>query len=136
MGQELVGKCVCGLEKEVYVGSGRQDHGKKFNFPHYCNSCHSLITVDILQKKYSCTDCGSSDIHSYAALTKTIPSDSEQNSWPDAHLAKLGFHKRKLVEDETYCATLDKDFVLFRFKNHCPVCNLNSLTFTISADYD
>ena len=136
MGHELIGRCNCGLEGRVCVGSSRSDHGKKFDYPHYCSSCNSLITVNVLRKKYVCTLCESGEIHSYAALTKSLPYDSKLNSWPDDHLAKIGVHKKDLVEDETYCDSLEKDFVLFRSKNFCPLCKRNSLSFSLSLMYD
>jgi DNA-directed RNA polymerase subunit M/transcription elongation factor TFIIS len=136
MGHEFTGKCNCGLEKQVYIGSSRNDHGKKFDYPHFCNACNSLITVNILNEKTTCSHCGSNDVHSYAALTTTLPFDSEFNSRSDEQLARLGVHKSDLVAEKTYFPDLDKDLVLFKSKNFCPACKQNSLEFTISADYD
>jgi hypothetical protein len=136
MGQEFIGRCSCGLEKTVGVGSSRSEHGKKFYFPHFCDSCNSLTTVNVLSKKYVCADCGGDSINTYAAKTKSLPYDSKLNSWSDKHLAKLGVHKKELVLEESYCFVLDKDFALFRTNNFCPSCKEYSLSFSLSAMYD
>ena len=136
MGQEFIGKCNCGLEKEVYIGSSRNDHGNKFDYPHYCNVCNSLTTVNILKKNIVCNVCGSNDVHSYAAKTTTLPLESKLNLQSNKELERLGVHKSNLVAETTYCPDLDKDLILFKSKNFCPACKENSLRFTISADYD
>ena len=129
MGRELLGYCKCGYGKEVCIGGGFS--GKSFEFPHYCESCNSLTSVDVFKKKPKCTECGSKDIKSYEAITKELPKDVRLPSF-----LTNGYHKREDVQVENFCYSLDKTFVLLKGKHYCPRCKENSLMFPITCFFD
>ena len=129
MGRELLGYCKCGYEKEVCIGGGFS--GKSFEFPHYCESCNSLTSVDVLKKRPKCTECGSKDIKSYEAITKELPKDVRLPSF-----LTEGYHKREDVQMEDSCHQLDKTFVLLKGNHYCPRCKENSLMFQITYFFD
>ena len=130
MGRELLGYCKCGYEKEVCIGGGFS--GKSFEFPHYCESCNSLTSVNVLKKKPKCTECGSKDIKSYEAITKELPDDV--SGLP--YFMMKDYHKREDVQVENFCHQLDKTFVLLKGNHYCPRCKENSLMFHITWFFD
>ena len=130
MGRELLGYCKCGYEKEVCIGGGFS--GKSFEFPHYCESCNSLTSVDVLKKKPKCTECGSKDIKSYEAITKELPDDV--SGLP--YFMMKDYHKREDVQVENFCHQLDKTFVLLKGNHYCPRCKENSLIFKTTVYCD
>ena len=136
MGAVLTGRCECGYGGEVYIASGRALHGKVFNYPYYCDSCSSLTSVDVLSQPLICKECGSIEIHSYEALTKTLPYKSLLNRLPAAVLETAGYHRSDAVHEETFCYPLKKTFVLLREDHHCPKCKENSMRFVTSIRYD
>jgi len=136
LGKELTGKCDCGYSSKVYIASGRALHGKVFNFPHYCDSCNSLTSVDVLSQPLICKECGSTEIHSYAALTKTLSYNSLLTRLPTKVLKTAGYHTSDVVLEETFCHPLKKTFVFLRGDHHCPKCKQNSMRFFTSMLYD
>ena len=136
MGKQLTGECDCGYVGEVYIASGRAQHGKKFAYPHYCTSCDSLISVDLLSESQTCKVCGSGDVHSYEALTKTLSDDSFLKKLPTNFLLKIGYHRLDAVQEETFCYPLKKTFVLLRGNHFCPKCKNQSMRFFTSMLFD
>ena len=136
MGTELTGKCDCGYSSKVYIASGRALHGKVFNYPYYCDDCSSLTSVDLLSQPLICKECGSTEIHSYAALTKTLSYNSLLTRLPTKVLKTAGYHTSDVVQEETFCFSLKKTFVLLRGDHHCPQCKSNSMQFVTSMLYD
>lgn len=136
MGTELTGQCSCGYKGKVYIGSGRAEHGKLFKFPHYCGSCNSLTSVDMLGEEIKCAECGSPEIYSYAAPTKTLAYNSLLNRLPLEMLKKAGYHKSEAVHDESFCYPIKKSFPFLRGNHFCPRCKEQSMTFFTSMLYD
>ncbi len=136
MGTELTGECSCGYGKKVYIASGRAQHGKVFKYPHFCKSCDSLISVDLLSESQICTECGSDDVHSYAASTKTLSYKSLLNRLPTEVLRAAGYHRSEVVHEETFCYPLKKWFVFLRGDHFCPKCKNQSMRFFTSMLYD
>lgn len=136
MGTELTGKCKCGYTEKVYIGSGRASHGKLFQYPHYCNSCHSLTSADMLADEQICNHCNSKDIHSYAATTKTLSYKSLLNRLPTEVLTRTGYHRTDVVHEESFCYPIKKTFVFLRGAHYCPSCTEESMTFFTSMLYD
>jgi hypothetical protein len=97
LGTELTGKCECGYGSKVYIASGRALHGKVFNYPHYCDACSSLTSVDVLSPSLVCKECGSTEIHSYEAFTKTLSHKSLLNKLPAEVLKSVGHHRSDAV---------------------------------------
>jgi ribosomal protein L37AE/L43A len=136
MGTELTGRCDCGFGNKVYIASGRAQHGKVFKYPHYCSSCHSLISVDVLSDSQICSECGSDDIHSYAASTKTLSYKSLLSRFPTEVLKAAGYHRSDVVHEETFCYPLRKTFVFLRGDHYCPKCKKSTMRFFTSMLYD
>jgi predicted RNA-binding Zn-ribbon protein involved in translation (DUF1610 family) len=136
MGTELTGRCKCGCEGKVYIASGRANHGKVFSYPHYCDACNSLISIDMLGSSQGCPNCGSKDIHSYQAATKTLSYDSLLNRLPTDLLRKAGYHRASEVHDESFCYPIKKHFPLLRGFHHCPQCKDQSMAFFTSMLFD
>ena len=132
MGLGLLGHCKCGYEKDVYIGSGFAQHGKSFEYPHYCESCNSLTSVDVLKKNPKCAECGSEDIKSYEAITKELPDDV--SGLP--YFMMKDYHKPEDVQEEDFCYPLDKTFVLLKGNHYCPRCKENSLIFKTTVYCD
>ena len=136
MGTQLTGQCKCGYDANVYIASGRAEHGKVFNYPHHCDSCNSLTSVDLLGNNYTCYECGSDQIHSYAAPTKTLSYDSIFNRLSTELLKSAGYHRADVVHEESHCYSLRKSFVFLRGNHYCPRCKENSMRFFTSMLYD
>jgi len=136
MGTELSAICECGFRGLTHIGSSRAQHGKTFKYPHYCDACNSLTSVDLLCKPPSCSKCSSSNVHTYASHTSSLSYDSIFNKLPTKYLRFLGFNRRDEAYDESFCYPLKKTFVLLRGKNYCPKCRNASLIFSVERMYD
>lgn len=136
MGKQLTGLCDCGYAAQVYIASGRSQHGKIFNYPYHCNSCDSLISIDVLSKSQLCNQCGSTDVKSYESLTKTLSNNSFLNKLSTDFLLKIGYHKSDVVHEESFCYPLEKKFVLLCGNHYCPKCKNQSMRFITSMLYD
>ncbi len=132
MGTELTGECECGYTNKVNIASGRDEHGKVFYFPHYCNSCDKLTSADLLTNFPSCNHCASTEIYSYAALTKTLPYNKILNIIPNKLLNLAGFHKSELVHEEKYCPPIKKTISILHGNHYCPRCKEKSMRFFTS----
>ena len=136
MGTQLTGRCKCGYEGVAYIASGRANHGKVFKYPHYCKTCLSLTSIDILSDSQLCNECGSADVHSYEAPTRTLSYKSLLNKLPTEILRKAGYHRSEEVHEETFCYPINKRFVFLRKPHFCPRCKENSLHFFTSMLFD
>jgi len=136
MGTQLTGQCNCGYEANVYIASGRSQHGKVFKYPHHCDACNSLTSIDMLSSDCKCAECGSDQIHSYAASTKTLSYKSLLNRLPTEVLKTAGYHRSDVVHEETFCFPLKKTFVFLRADHYCPKCKNNTMRFFTSMLYD
>lgn len=136
MGKKITGECDCGYVGEAHIASGRAQHGKVFNYPHHCNSCDSLISIDVLCKYQICNQCGSTDVKSYKSLTKTLSHNSFLSKLSTDFLLKIGYHRSDVVHEETFCYPLKKKFVLLCGDHYCPKCKSHSMRFTTSMLYD
>ncbi len=136
LGIELSGDCECGYKGQVYIASGRAQHGKVFQYPHYCDACSSLTTIDMLNETKACSECGSANIHSYEALTRTLPYSSIIAYLPISLLRFLGFHRANVMREEAYCYRLNKTFIFLQGDRFCPKCKENSMQFLTTVLYD
>ena len=136
MGTELTAQCSCGAENNVYIGSSRAMHGKIFDFPHYCASCRSVITIDKLSGDIRCGVCGSTDVHSYEMPTKTLGVFSFFNRYSPELLRFFGYHKHEEVFHESFCYVLKKSFPIKHGTHYCPKCGENKMKFFVSLLYD
>ena len=136
MGIQLTGRCKCGFEGEAYLGSSRSNHGKVFDCAYSCNTCSSLISIDILGSLKTCSECGSEDVLQYAATTKTLSYKSLLNKLPTELLRKAGYHRSSEVYKEVFCFLSNKTFIYLRGDLFCPSCKQNSMHFFTSMYYD
>lgn len=136
MGTQLTGQCGCGYEANVFIASGRANHGKVFKYPHYCDDCSSMTSIDILSGSNNCTECGGQNVHSYEASTKTLSYESLLNKLPTELLRKAGYHRSEDVHEETYCYPITKKFVFLRGAHHCPRCGGQTMKFFTSMLFD
>lgn len=135
MGTEVIGKCNCGYEGTASIGSSRAQHGKKFYFPHYCNDCNQIVSVDTLSKVPSCRHCESTSLTSYEAKSKRVPNELLERLG-EHFLHKRGYHHSSEELNPTYCYVQNKTYVMLRRHNHCPRCNGNELMFFMGMLYD
>jgi hypothetical protein len=135
MGTGLKATCTCGYETEASIGSSRAGHGKVFRFPHFCNDCQTVGSVDVLSELPACNKCGSKNITSYETNTKRVPNRLLERLGRD-FLRKRGYHLRQEELDPTYCCVLEKTFIMLRGHNYCPECQTSSLTFYPEIYFD
>jgi rRNA maturation endonuclease Nob1 len=60
MGSSVSAKCSCGLEVEILIGGGMRNFATTCYFPFLCESCHSIVTLNLLDRSHMCPSCGSS----------------------------------------------------------------------------
>ena len=133
MGQILGATCVCGYKGEAVFGAGRSDFLEVCDFPHYCDSCNEVVSVDIFKEELNCPKCKSSDVHSYEAQSKP-PKYKFIEKLSDKNLNKFGFHRRNDEQDSWYGKS--KTHVLLRGPHHCPKCDKDSLKFFTKIMFD
>jgi hypothetical protein len=135
MGTEVICKCSCGYQGSAAIGSSRAMHGKQFSFPHYCNDCHQVVSIDTLAEASTCRHCGGTSLTSYEAQTKQVPNPLLEKLGASI-LHKRGYHLSEEELSPTYCYVQEKTYVLLRWNNHCPQCNGNKLMFRMGMLYD
>lgn len=133
MGSSLIASCQCGYEKHVFLGAGRSNFETVCHFPHYCDDCKEVVSVDIFSDEIKCPNCKSTNVHTYEAKSKRIK---------DTFTDKM---KAKLVGNKTYHSSEDeefswygrnKDHVILKGMHHCPSCEDESLEFSLFAMVD
>lgn len=128
MGTGVKATCTCSYNAEATIGSSRAGHGKIFRFPHFCNDCQTVVSVDVLSELPACNACGSINVTSYETNTKRVPNRLLERLGRE-FLRKRGYHLQHEELDPSYCYVLEKTFVMLRWHNHCPKCQINNLSF-------
>ena len=131
MGKLLKAECSCGYETSVTVGSGREQHGKVFEFPHLCTKCNEAVTADLLQQQVTCPLCKGNGLKIYGTQER------------DSAKKKYWFHKLFGGEDEPlptvvseYCYNLETTFEINECDHFCPKCKAQTLQFSTEALFD
>jgi DNA-directed RNA polymerase subunit RPC12/RpoP len=120
MGTMLVASCDCGYKKNTTLGGSKISRGS--NMPYCCKNCSQLVTVDeSANDEPLCPDCGSSNVVSYVAKSKTAI--SRHDKLTEEELKVLGLHKREEV------AAFDFPDSLLKSGNYCPYCKSMNLKF-------
>jgi DNA-directed RNA polymerase subunit RPC12/RpoP len=57
MGSQIVAKCECGVEVSILIGGGMMNFHTTCFFPCLCESCHSIVQVNLLAKAIRCPEC-------------------------------------------------------------------------------
>lgn len=140
MGSTLNAQCPCGYEGSATVASGRRDHGKVFYYPHCCEDCKAVVSIDILKPEQSCPTCGGSSLTRYGVAIKELP----YGRWERFKAWLNGDYKRhaqltqtyKFKSDATYCYRTHTTYVLPVEPSMCPVCKKDSLSFRPGVLFD
>lgn len=133
MGQILGAVCECGYNGKATLGAGRSDFREVCKFPHYCDSCKEVVSVDIFKEEHLCPTCKSHDVHTYEAQTTRLKNEAHEQL-SDVHLERLGLHRRSDEQDSWYGK--DKSHILLRGPHYCPKCEKNSLKFFTEIMFD
>lgn len=133
MGQVLGAVCECGYKGSAVLGAGRSNFREVCKFPHYCESCKEVVSVDIFKEHHTCPKCQSPNVFTYEAPTK-VPKYQILEKLSDSTLARLGMHRRQDEQDSWYGK--NKRHVILRGKHHCPKCDMTSLSFFTEMMFD
>jgi|GEM_PF-986184 len=126
MGTSYAANCKCGYEGSAVVGSGRAHHGKVFKYPHACDHCLAVVSIDMLSGDLACPKCGNPNVKAY-----DTPIEKPKK--------RFFFWQKKIVKPwaaESNCYVLKKTFALPLGPCYCPCCQAPSLRFTISMLFD
>ncbi|MDH7912086.1 hypothetical protein [Winogradskyella sp. SYSU M77433] len=104
MGSQVKAKCICGLEKNILIGSGKLNFKKTEYFPCHCKYCNNMVEGNLKSKDLFCPNCKSPDIIPYNNKTLTGS-----------------------VGDSIIARSFDK--VLTNGTYKCPSCQKNNLKF-------
>lgn len=111
MGSSIRATCQCGFEDDAVVGAGMLDFEEHCAFPGFCTACRSLITLDLLEPRVQCPDCGSSKVLPYDDPTLNDHSSDE------------------VVESWGAGGRLGRTLELTRSRYFCPRCKRQSMRF-------
>lgn len=132
MGKLLKAECSCGYETSVAVGSGREQYGKIFEFPHLCTKCSEAVTADLLQPQVTCPLCNSSNLKIYG----TQEHDSaKKKSWFQKLFGGTKSEPLPTVVS-MYCYSIETTFEIEDRGHFCPKCKEQTLRFSIEAMFD
>ena len=66
MGIAYAAACKCGYKaSEFAISSTRAQHGRQWWYPHACDSCRVVVSIDLLSDNHSCPQCGNKDVVSF-----------------------------------------------------------------------
>lgn len=131
MGKLLSAECSCGYSTSVAVGSGREMHGRVFEFPHLCAGCRETVAVDVLQPQGSCPVCNSINLRIYGAQEHD---GAKKKSWFQRLLAGNSEPIPTVVS--AYCYNLETTFEIEDRGHVCPKCKNQTLKFSVEAMFD
>lgn len=141
VGQEYGAVCKCGLNSTIFVGSSRAQRGKVFDFPHYCISCGSVVTVDILNKPHTCPKCGSAKVKRYGIRIFEFPYPWSlrviwvlSGWWIVCGFQDMWLQKARNIE--SFCYSNNSTYGLRHGHQYCPRCNEKGLYFVLTAMFD
>lgn len=127
MGISFTAVCKCRYRVEVPTTSSRSRHGKDWWWPHACDACGSVVSINLLSDAHGCPNCGSGKVASYE---EPRPPAVKLTFWQ-----KLKGYRPPKPENlrdplySGYCGVQKKDFVIKRGKHHCPKCGETELQF-------
>lgn len=147
MGTSYIADCNCGYSDIVFTGSTRREHGHKFFYPHACNACSRIVSVDVLSTSKTCPKCGSDKVTLQGVMIPDPPPsrfeygsflDDVQRllSWALQLLTGARKPAKVLWEDESYCFRTSATYALAKGAHECPKCRAQSLRFSLSSKVD
>ena len=131
MGKLLSAECSCGYITSVAVGSGRELHGKVFEFPHLCAGCDETVSADLLQPKVSCPICNSPGLKIYGTQEHD---GAKKKSWFQKLFSGSDEPVPTVVSE--YCYNLETTFEIEDRGHICPKCKEQTLKFSVEMMFD
>jgi hypothetical protein len=110
-GPELLADCNCGVFETIPVGSGQTHVKTVCNFPCLCETCHSIVSADLLAETVRCPKCLAPD---------PIPYDNPRLS------ESLG---EETMFNWDMQGRLGRDLILTLGNYQCPQCGEMTLQF-------
>ena len=131
MGKLLKAECSCGYETSVAVGSGREQYGTVFEFPHLCTKCNETVTADLLQPQAICPLCKGDSLKIYGTQERDYAKKKSL-------FQKLFGHKDDALPTvvSEYCFNLETTFEINDCGHVCPKCKAQTLRFSTEALFD
>lgn len=131
MGKLLNAECSCGYKTTVAVGSGREQYGTVFEFPHLCANCDETVTADLLQAQVTCPLCSGIDLKIYGTKEHD---GAKKKSWFQKLFAGSDQPVSTLVSE--YCYNIETTFEIEDRGHYCPKCKKPALRFSVEAMFD
>ena len=135
MGSAYAAACKCGYKaSEFPISSTRAQHGRQWWYPHVCDRCRAVFSIDLLSDTHSCPQCGNEDVVSFE---EPQPPVVQQSFWD-----KLRGKEPPVPENlqdpvsSLFCYVLKKTFVLRKGKHRCPSCGDTGLEFFRTGFFD
>lgn len=134
-------KCKCSYEAEVFLGAVRSNYLESFKFPHTCQDCSKVVTVQMCCENPVCPSCGGTNLTS---LGYEMPKQSTGvPGLIEKGLSKLRQDKtaasesregRTLSETWNFCS--QRSWALTEGPHACPSCEEKSMFLSLGALYD
>jgi hypothetical protein len=122
MGSEVIATCQCGLNTNIMLGGGMNNHLTINYFPCLCDRCHAVVQVNILGKSMQCPQCKTASVIPYDDPTLSVCREKPPIAKWEQLLRWLGIRKER---PEQWKLT-DGNF-------KCPQCGKMSLHFKDSG---
>ena len=135
MGSAYATACKCGYKApECPISSTRAQHGRQWWYPHACDTCRAVVSIDLLSDNRACPHCGNEDVVSFE---EPQPPEVQQSFW-DKLRGKEPLVPENLQDpvSSSFCYVLKKTFVLRRGKHRCPSCGDSGLEFFRTGFFD
>jgi hypothetical protein len=97
-GDIISANCECGYHTTLTLGGGFSDYQTNCKFPFYCNGCASIVVLNALNEKHSCSNCKSVYVMSYDDAT--MRANKSNNSIFGWNVNEKSF---KLTDDYYFC---------------------------------
>lgn len=135
MGSAYAAACKCGYKApECPISSTRAQHGRQWWYPHSCDTCRAVVSIDLLSDNHACPHCGNEDVVSFE---EPQPPEVKQSFW-DRLRGKEPPIPENLQDpvSSSFCYVLKKTFVLRKGKHRCPSCSDTELEFFRTGFFD
>lgn len=134
-------RCACSYQAEVFLGSVRANYLHSFEFPHICEHCREVVSVQMCCKKPVCPSCGKQELISLGyevppqqtGLQSLIEKGSEtlKERLAETRVSREG---KTLIETLNFCS--HRSWALTEGPHPCPSCSGKILYLKLGALYD
>jgi predicted RNA-binding Zn-ribbon protein involved in translation (DUF1610 family) len=134
MASAYAAACKCGYKAEFPISSTRAQHGRQWWYPHACETCRAVVSIDLLSDNHSCPQCGNKDVVSFE---EPQPPEIKPSFWE-----RLRGNEPRVPEDlrnpisSSFCYVLRKTFILRKGNHRCPSCGNTALEFFRTGFFD